>query len=138
MRLRAWHRGEPTVSHRGACLNRGRSAQTKGEDPAFFNIVAFRVEVHFRVLKGFLVPRSVFHCTEKRVRGYVTSRGSAAVIGAVVVMDLANAWITASTWKNGRSLNVELFARSSAFGQSASPTTTATSDRSSPGPAPSG
>jgi hypothetical protein len=46
------------------------------------------------VLKDFLALRPVFHYTEKRVRGSVAIRVLAAVIEAVMALDLAQARIT--------------------------------------------
>ena len=52
------------------------------------------VERRFRVLKDFLALRPVFHYTEKRVRGHVAICVLAAVIEAVMALDLAGAKIT--------------------------------------------
>ena len=52
------------------------------------------VERRFRVLKDFLALRPVFHYTEKRVRGHVAICVLAAVIEAVMALDLARAKIT--------------------------------------------
>jgi len=52
------------------------------------------VERRFRVLKDFLALRPVFHYTEKRVRGHVAICVLAAVIEAVMALDLAQAKIT--------------------------------------------
>ncbi len=52
------------------------------------------VERRFRVLKDFLALRPVFHYTEKRVRGHVAICVLAAVIEAVMALDLAGAEIT--------------------------------------------
>jgi transposase len=52
------------------------------------------VERRFRVLKDFLALRPVFHYTEKRVRGHVAICVLAAVIEAVMALDLAEAKIT--------------------------------------------
>ena len=52
------------------------------------------VERRFRVLKDFLALRPVFHYTEKRVRGHIAICVLAAVIEAVMAIDLANAKIT--------------------------------------------
>jgi transposase len=52
------------------------------------------VERRFRVLKDFLALRPVFHYTEKRVRGHVAICVLAAVIEAVMVIDLAAAKLT--------------------------------------------
>ena len=52
------------------------------------------VERRFRVLKDFLALRPVFHYTKKRVRGHVAICVLAAVIEAVMALDLARAKIT--------------------------------------------
>jgi transposase len=52
------------------------------------------VERRFRVLKDFLALRPVFHYTEKRVRGHVAICVLAAVIEAVMAIDLAAAKLT--------------------------------------------
>jgi transposase len=52
------------------------------------------VERRFRVLKDFLALRPVFHYTEKRVRGHVAICMFAAVIEAVMALDLVGAKIT--------------------------------------------
>jgi transposase len=52
------------------------------------------VERRFRVLKDFLALRPVFHYTEKRVRGHIAICVLAAVIEAVMALDLAGAKIT--------------------------------------------
>jgi transposase len=52
------------------------------------------VERRFRVLKDFLALRPVFHYTEKRVRGHVAICVLAAVIEAVMALDLGVAKIT--------------------------------------------
>ncbi len=52
------------------------------------------VERRFRVLKDFLALRPVFHYTEKRVRGHVAICVLAAVIEAVMAIDLAGAKLT--------------------------------------------
>jgi transposase len=52
------------------------------------------VERRFRVLKDFLALRPVFHYTEKRVRGHVAICVLAAMIEAVMAIDLAGAKIT--------------------------------------------
>jgi transposase len=52
------------------------------------------VERRFRVLKDFLALRPVFHYTEKRVRGHVAICVLAAVIEAVMALDLARAKLT--------------------------------------------
>jgi transposase len=52
------------------------------------------VERRFRVLKDFLALRPVFHYTEKRVRGHVAICVLAAVIEAIMALDLARAKIT--------------------------------------------
>lgn len=49
------------------------------------------VERRFRVLKDFLALRPVFHYTERRVRGHVAICVLAAVIEAVMTLDLAAA-----------------------------------------------
>src|ERR1019366_2551628 len=51
-------------------------------------------ERRFRVRKDFLALRPVFHYTEKRVRGHVAICVLAAVIEAVMALDLARAKIT--------------------------------------------
>jgi hypothetical protein len=51
------------------------------------------VEARFRVLKDFLALRPVFHYTEKRVRGHVAICVLAAVIEAVIGLDLSLAKI---------------------------------------------
>jgi transposase len=51
------------------------------------------VEGRFRVLKDFLALRPVFHFTEKRVRGHVAICVLAAVIEAVMALDLRRAGI---------------------------------------------
>ena len=51
------------------------------------------VEARFRVLKDFLALRPVFHYTEKRVRGHVAICVLAAVIEAVMGLDLSAAKI---------------------------------------------
>ena len=52
------------------------------------------VERRFRVLKDFLALRPVFHYTEKRVRGHVAICVLAAVIEAVMALDLVGAKLT--------------------------------------------
>jgi transposase len=52
------------------------------------------VERRFRVLKDFLALRPVFHYTEKRVRGHVAICVLAAVIEAVMALDLAASKLT--------------------------------------------
>jgi len=52
------------------------------------------VECRFRVLKDFLALRPVFHYTEKRVRGHVAICVLAAVIEAVMALDLVGAKIS--------------------------------------------
>jgi transposase len=52
------------------------------------------VERRFRVLKDFLALRPVFHYTEKRVRGHVAICVLAAVIEAVMAIDLAASKLT--------------------------------------------
>jgi transposase len=52
------------------------------------------VERRFRVLKDFLAFRPVFHYTEKRVRGHVAICVLAAVIEAVMAIDLVAKKIT--------------------------------------------
>ena len=52
------------------------------------------VERRFRVLKDFLALRPVFHYTEKRVRGHVAICVLAAVIEAVMAIDLAATKLT--------------------------------------------
>jgi transposase len=52
------------------------------------------VERRFRVLKDFLALRPVFHYTEKRVRGHVAICVLAAVIEAVMTLDLVGAKLT--------------------------------------------
>ena len=46
------------------------------------------MEARFRGLKDFLALRPVFHYTEKRVRGHVAICVLAAVIEAVIGLDL--------------------------------------------------
>ena len=52
------------------------------------------VERRFRVLKDFLALRPVFHYSEKRVRGHVAICVLAAVIEAVMAIDLGEAKLT--------------------------------------------
>jgi len=52
------------------------------------------VERRFRVLKDFLALRPVFHYTEKRVRGHVAICVLAAVLEAVITLDLARVKLT--------------------------------------------
>lgn len=52
------------------------------------------VEERFRVLKDFLALRPVFHYTEKRVRGHVAICVLAAVLEAVISIDLARGNLT--------------------------------------------
>ena len=52
------------------------------------------VERRFRVLKDFLALRPVFHYTERRVRGHVAICVLAAIIEAVMTLDLAGGKIT--------------------------------------------
>ena len=52
------------------------------------------VERRFRVLKDFLALRPVFHYTEKRVRGHVAICVLAAVVEAIMALDLAAAKLT--------------------------------------------
>jgi len=52
------------------------------------------VERRFRVLQDFLALRPVFHYTERRVRGHVAICVLAAVIEAVMALDLVGAKLT--------------------------------------------
>ena len=83
------------------------------------------VERRFRVLKDFLALRPVFHYTEKRVRGHVAICVLAAVLEAVMSIDLRARKLTDPDLE-GQHLSARRALRgSSGSGWSVSPTRTA-------------
>jgi len=89
------------------------------------------VERRFRVLKDFLALRPVFHYTEKRVRGHVAICVLAAVLEAVMTLDLKTRKLTGPDLE-GQHLTAQRVLRSSSSGSgwSAFSTRTATNVRS--------